>query len=107
MVMPDVAYESSSGGPFHRDINYNNVGSYHGLYWYMNSGHVPTESFRTGFFGPYVLAWSRSGTPTAASFDTSFFSTLSITGYVAASARGYVSGTTSGVASTFQRVLHW
>lgn len=24
------------------------------LYWYMNSGHEQTESYRTGFFGPFV-----------------------------------------------------
>lgn len=33
------------------DIN-NQGGAQQELYWYMNSGHEQTESFRTGFFGP-------------------------------------------------------
>jgi rhamnogalacturonan endolyase len=51
MVLQDPAYEASSGGPFHRDINSNNVGDYTGLYFYMNSGHVQTEPFRQGLHG--------------------------------------------------------
>lgn len=39
--------------------------------------------------------------------DTTFFSELGITGYVAASGRGTVIGKASGVDSKFQRVLHW
>lgn len=107
MIMPDTAYEHSTGGPFMRDINYNRVDTYHGLYWYMNSGHVPTENHRVGLMGPYIMSFSRSGVPTATDFDTSFFKDLSINGYVDLNGRGYVSGTTSGVGSAYQRVLHW
>jgi rhamnogalacturonan endolyase len=39
--------------------------------------------------------------------DTTFFKDLSVTGYVAPSARGIVTGTATGVSSSFQRVLHW
>lgn len=100
--------ESSSGGPFFRDIESNNAGDETNLYWYMNSGHVQTESYRTNVLhGPYVLAFSRSGIPKVKEQDTSFFSGLSITGYVATSGRGYVSGTASGISSSFQRVVHW
>ncbi|KAJ9142386.1 Rhamnogalacturonate lyase [Pleurostoma richardsiae] len=99
--------ESSSGGPFFRDIDSNNAGDSTNLYNYMNSGHVQTEAFRTGLHGPYVMQFSRSGIPAVKSVDTSFFSELSITGYVAASGRGYVSGTASGVSSSFQVVVHW
>ncbi|KAI2627646.1 polysaccharide lyase family 4 protein [Hypoxylon sp. NC1633] len=100
--------ESSSGGPFFRDIESNNAGAATNLYWYMNSGHVQTESWRTNVLhGPYVLAFSRSGIPSIKDFDTSFFSGLSINGYVADSARGRVSGTASGVPSSFQIVVHW
>ncbi|KAL7273879.1 hypothetical protein RUND412_003240 [Rhizina undulata] len=107
MVIPNpTAYETSAGGPFMRDINYNNGGDYHALYWYMNSGHVRTEDPRLGLHGPYAIVFSRSGTPSG-SLDTSFFADLSISGYIATSGRGYVSGTVSGVSSSFNRVVHW
>lgn len=99
--------ESSSGGPFFRDIDTNNAGDSTNLYNYMNSGHVQTEAFRTGLHGPYVMTFSRDGIPTLKSIDTSFFSELSIQGYVAASGRGTVTGTASGVGSSFTLVVHW
>ncbi len=100
-------FESSSGGPFFRDIESNNAGATN-LYWYMNSGHVQTESFRTNVLhGPYMLSFSRSGIPKAKSYDTSFFSELDIKGYVPTSGRGYVKGTASGVSSSYQIVVHW
>ncbi|KAK7752233.1 aspartate-semialdehyde dehydrogenase-like protein [Diatrype stigma] len=101
-------FESSSGGPFFRDIESNNAGAATNLYWYMNSGHVQTESYRTNVLhGPYMLSFSRSGVPKAKSYDTSFFSELSIQGYVPTSSRGYVKGTASGVSSSYQIVVHW
>ncbi|KAH1555209.1 hypothetical protein KXX57_004102 [Aspergillus fumigatus] len=99
-------YESSSGGPFHRDINTNNGGQYNALYWYMNSGHVQTEANRMGLHGPYSMYFSRSGTP-GTNIDTSFFANLDIQGYVPDSARGKVSGKASGADSTFKWVVHW
>ncbi|PVF96908.1 hypothetical protein CPB86DRAFT_775568 [Serendipita vermifera] len=105
MVIPNPnGYETSSGGPFLRDINVS--ASYHALYYYMNSGHAQTESFRMGLHGPYAMVFSRSGVPSK-DLDTSFFGSLSIQGYVAASGRGTVSGTVSGVSSSYQRVVHW
>ncbi|PLB40493.1 putative rhamnogalacturonase B [Aspergillus candidus] len=99
-------YESSSGGPFHRDINSNNGGDYTTLYWYMNSGHVQTEPFRMGLHGPYSMYFSRSGTPET-DIDTSFFANLDIQGYVPAADRGKVSGTASGADADFDWVIHW
>ncbi|KAG2416576.1 rhamnogalacturonase B precursor [Aspergillus terreus] len=99
-------YESSSGGPFHRDINSNNGGDYNSLYWYMNSGHVQTESYRMGLHGPYSMYFSRSGTP-GTNIDTSFFANLDIKGYVPASGRGTVTGKASGADSSFKWVVHW
>ncbi|KAH6995305.1 Rhamnogalacturonase B, N-terminal-domain-containing protein [Ilyonectria destructans] len=101
------ATEKSSGGPFFRDINLNWGGSYHSTTYYMNSGHVQTESNRQGFHGPYVFSFSRSGIPSASGFDVSFFDNLGLTGYVGASGRGYVKGTASGVSSSFPIVVHW
>jgi rhamnogalacturonan endolyase len=101
-------FESSSGGPFFRDIESNNAGAATNLYWYMNSGHAQTEAFRTNVLhGPYALTFSRSGIPKAREYDTSFFSELSIKGFVPTSSRGYVSGTASGTASGQQIVVHW
>ncbi|KAL5340878.1 Rhamnogalacturonase B, N-terminal-domain-containing protein [Aspergillus crustosus] len=99
-------YESSSGGPFFRDINTNNGGAYTALYWYMNSGHAQTESYRMGLHGPYSLYFSRSGTP-GTNIDTSFFANLGIKGYVAASGRGTVTGKASGADSSLDWVVHW
>lgn len=108
MLLNSYSYEGSSGGPFFRDINSNNAGSETNLYFYMNSGHVPTEKWRMGLHGPYALAFTRSGVPQGGdNMDTTFFKDLGITGYVAPSGRGTVTGTATGVSSSFQRVLHW
>jgi len=109
MVMPGTAYETSSGGPFFRDINDQNVTDIHELYFYMNSGHVQTESFRTGQFGPYALAFSTSKPdPSIGSLDLSFFEQLNITGLILKSQRGYVNGTISNSQSyTGRYILHW
>ncbi|KUI63463.1 Rhamnogalacturonate lyase A [Cytospora mali] len=107
-LRPDnKATEKSSGGPFFRDINLNWGGSYHSVTYYMNSGHVQTESYRQGFHGPYVFSLSRSGVPQASSYNTSFFDSLGLTGYIGSSGRGYVKGTASGVSSSLPIVLHW
>lgn len=101
------SYEKSSGGPFFRDINSNNNGDFSALTLYLNSNHAQTESYRQGLHGPYALVFSRSGIPAQSGIDFSFFSSLSISGYVADSSRGYVSGTATGVASGFEKVVHW
>ncbi|KAI3330230.1 polysaccharide lyase family 4 protein [Ustulina deusta] len=106
MITPQP--ESSSGGPFFRDIESNNGGDDTNLYWYMNSGHVKTEEWRTNVLhGPYMMVFSRSGVPSIKNADVSFFSELDVKGFVPTSSRGYVSGTASGVPSTFQAVVHW
>ncbi|KAK2017486.1 rhamnogalacturonase [Colletotrichum eremochloae] len=106
-VEPKTGFELSSGGPFFRDINTNNAGDSTNLYNYMNSGHVQTEPYRMGLHGPYVQSFSRSGIPKANEFNYAFLSELGLKGYVASSGRGTVSGTASGIAGNFQRVIHW
>ncbi|OLN94147.1 putative rhamnogalacturonase 2 [Colletotrichum chlorophyti] len=106
-VNPQTGFETSSGGPFFRDINSNNAGDSTNLYNYMNSGHVKTEDFRMGLHGPYVMAFSRSGIPKATDFNYDFYSELGLKGYVASSGRGTVTGTASGISGSFQRVVHW
>lgn len=100
-------HESSSGGPFFRDINSNNAGAATNLYNYMNSGHVQTESYRMGFHGPYAMTLSRSGIPKLSDFDTAWYGELGLQGFVPDSERGRVSGTASGIGGSFQRVVHW
>ncbi|KAF6757528.1 Rhamnogalacturonase B, N-terminal-domain-containing protein [Ephemerocybe angulata] len=98
IIVPGVSYETSSGGPFFRDIN-NQGGDQQELYWYMNSGHYQTDlPYRTGFFGPYALAIT-SGSAPSPDLDTSFFDSLGLQGYVPASGRGTVTGSYSGVLS--------
>lgn len=107
ILVPQVGFESGSGGPFFRDINTNNADAATNLYNYMNSGHVQTEPFRMGFHGPYALQFSRSGTPSAKQADMTWYSELGLQGFVANADRGRVTGTASGIASNFQKVVHW
>ncbi|KAL4810829.1 Rhamnogalacturonase B, N-terminal-domain-containing protein [Aspergillus unguis] len=99
--------EKSSGGPFFRDIDLNFGGDYQSLTFYMNSGHVQTEDFRTGFFGPYILSFSGSGIPSWEDFDTSFLEDLELDGYIGSSGRGVVSGTVSGTDEGKPAVVHF
>ncbi|VUC36053.1 unnamed protein product [Clonostachys rosea] len=101
------SYEKSSGGPFFRDINTNQAGDAGSLTFYMNSNHAQTEAYRQGFHGPYALVFSRSGIPKQSEIDFSPWANLGISGYIADSARGVVSGTASGTSSSFKTVVHW
>ncbi|KAK7464908.1 hypothetical protein VKT23_006116 [Stygiomarasmius scandens] len=94
MVIPGTGYETSSGGPFFRDID-NQGSDQQEVYFYMNSNHEQTEAYRTGFFGPYALIFT-DGTPPSGDLDTSFMDDLGLEGYVAAADRGTVTGTYSG-----------
>ncbi|KAJ6619527.1 Rhamnogalacturonase B, N-terminal-domain-containing protein [Mycena sp. CBHHK59/15] len=94
IIVPSVSYETSSGGPFFRDID-NQGSAQQELYFYMNSGHEQTETYRTGFFGPYALTITTGSTPSA-TLNTTFMDSLGLQGYVGASGRGTVTGTYSG-----------
>jgi rhamnogalacturonan endolyase len=107
MIMPGVAYETSASGPFMRDINSQTGSSDQELYWYMNSGHLRTEPWRLGLQGPYAMAFTAAGAKPSENLDTSFFSGLSIQGYVPSSGRGSVSGVATGVPAGFEAVVHW
>ncbi|GAB1520469.1 hypothetical protein RhiTH_003545 [Rhizoctonia solani] len=67
-------------------------------------GAYMTESYRTGFFGPYALVFT-SGTAPSANIDLSFFADLGLKGYVADSGRGTITGSVSGIPSGFQAVV--
>ncbi|THU95078.1 polysaccharide lyase family 4 protein [Dendrothele bispora CBS 962.96] len=94
MIIPGTGYETSSGGPFFRDID-NQGSAQQEVYFYMNSNHEQTEAYRTGFFGPYALVFT-DGTAPSGDLDTSFMDDLGLEGYVAAADRGTVTGTYSG-----------
>ena len=94
--------ESSSGGPFYRDIM-NQTGDQQELYNYMNSGHEQTEAYRTSvLYGPYVYAFTNGAAPDTA-LDTSWIKNLGLTGWV--QNRGYVVGKASGIAAGFEGVV--
>jgi rhamnogalacturonan endolyase len=84
--------ESSSGGPFFRDIqNQSSTAADSELYNYMNSGHEQTQAVRTNvLYGPYALSFTTGCTPAIPDF--SWMSSLGLMGYVPASQRGSVGG---------------
>ncbi len=81
--------ETSSGGPFFRDIEFQGNANCE-IYNYMKSGHNQTESWRSGLHGVYALSFS--GSP---DFGT-WLDSMGLSGYVAQSGRGRVNATLSG-----------
>jgi rhamnogalacturonan endolyase len=77
--------ETSSGGPFFRDIQFQSGGNTE-IYNYMNSGHAQTENWRVGLHGPYALVFTNGSTPSVPDF--SWMSGLNLLGWV--SSRGKV-----------------
>ncbi|GMG16618.1 unnamed protein product [Phytophthora fragariaefolia] len=92
LVISDRGYETSSGGPFFRDIN-NKLDVSNELSFYMNSDHTRIEDYRYGFHGPYALAVTSGTAPETSSLDFSFFQDQVLTGFVPDSKRGQVAGT--------------
>jgi rhamnogalacturonan endolyase len=95
--------ETSSGGPFYKDIDFQN----NELYTYVFSGHSQTEAFRPGLKGFYALEFTNGTNPGAPDYtwiDSSGAGTH-VTGYVGASGRGALTGTASGVPSTLQETV--
>jgi rhamnogalacturonan endolyase len=98
--------ESSSGGPFFRDIEQQGTGASVEVYNYMWSGHNDTEPQRLGvLYGPYALMVAGTSTPAAP--DMSFMYNFGFAGSVAPSGRGFVSGTASGVAGGAGVTVGW
>jgi len=82
--------ESSSGGPFFRDIQ-NQSGTDTEVYNYMNSGHAQTEENRLGLHGPYALLFTDGPAPAAVP-DMRWMGGYDLAGWVGASGRGKVIG---------------
>jgi rhamnogalacturonan endolyase len=88
------SYESSSGGPFFRDINSQTAGDTEELYFYMFSGHAQTEPFRGNqLHGPYALCFTAGPPPAMPAMG--WMSTLGLKGWI--SKRGRVAGTAAGL----------
>ena len=98
--------ESSSGGPFFRDIEQQGTSASVEVYNYMWSGHNDTEAQRLGvLYGPYALMVGGTSTPAAP--DMSFMYNFGFTGSVAPSGRGFVAGAVSGVTAGASSVVGW
>lgn len=98
--------ESSSGGPFFRDIEQQGTSASVEVYNYMWSAHNQTEAQRLGVLhGPYALMVAGTSTPAAP--DMSFMSGLGLTGAVASSGRGWVAGHASGVTPGIPATVGW
>jgi rhamnogalacturonan endolyase len=90
--------ESSSGGPFFRDIEQQGTSASVEVYNYLWSGHNDTEAQRLGvLYGPYALMVAGTSAPAAP--DMSFMYTLGLSGAVGPAQRGFVAGAAAGVDS--------
>ncbi|MFT3783405.1 MAG: rhamnogalacturonan lyase B N-terminal domain-containing protein [Nibricoccus sp.] len=93
--------ETSSGGPFQRDIQFQSGGDSE-VYNYMNSGHAQTEAWRTGLFGPYAYIFTTGSTPSVPDF--SWMSSLGLSGYVSSRGKVVLNGL-SGMSSGYTYTL--
>ena len=89
------SWQTGSGGPFFKDIEYQTTADATELYDYMYSGHNQTESFRPGLHGPYALQFTNGLAPVKP--DYSFVAGLGLTGYVSSAGRGSVAGVAGAV----------
>jgi rhamnogalacturonan endolyase len=90
--------ESSSGGPFFRDIEQQGTSASVEVYNYLWSGHNDTEAQRLGvLYGPYALMVAGTSAPAAP--DMSFMYGLGLAGATGTAQRGFVVGAAAGVAS--------
>ncbi|TFL00409.1 polysaccharide lyase family 4 protein [Pterulicium gracile] len=104
VVDPPRGFEGSSGGPFFRDID-NQIGDVNELYFYMHSGHTQTENFRTGLKGPYSLIFTTGSVPAVPNYG--FYDSLGLTGWLAQSGRGRVTGKATGTNVPQYVVVAW
>ncbi|KAJ1564368.1 hypothetical protein HK096_008325, partial [Nowakowskiella sp. JEL0078] len=89
-------HEKASGGPFFRSLLRRADATSEDLYEILNYDMGHTDPERFGLQGPYVLEFTTGATPSTKWFarnaDWSWMDSLSITGWVASTGRGYVSG---------------
>ncbi|WP_371581170.1 rhamnogalacturonan lyase B N-terminal domain-containing protein [Streptomyces sp. NBC_01314] len=89
-------HEKASGGPFYRSLLRHSNDLCAGLYEILHYNQAQTEAERFGLQGPYVLAFTDGGAPSASlahdKLDTSWVEGLGITGWVGKAGRGKVAG---------------
>ncbi|GAQ66278.1 rhamnogalacturonan lyase B N-terminal domain-containing protein [Streptomyces scabiei] len=89
-------HEKASGGPFYRSLLRHQSADGGGLYEILYYGQNQTEDQRFGLQGPYVIAFTDGGAPSASLFPgtltTPWADSLGLSGYVPASGRGRVTG---------------
>jgi rhamnogalacturonan endolyase len=97
--------ESSSGGPFFRDIEQQGTDN-NDLYNYLWSAHNQPEPQRLSvLYGPYALMVTNGPAPAAP--DVSFMDGLGLRGMVSASGRGFVVGKAMGVPAGVPALVGW
>jgi rhamnogalacturonan endolyase len=82
--------EGNSGGPFYRSLLNQGTDTDQELTYIINYGEGQTEKFRPGILNAYTLVFTK-GTPPG-TVDTSWFAQMGLTGFIAPSARGRVTG---------------
>jgi len=97
--------ESSSGGPFFKDVATQTTSVTKELYNYMYSGHTQTEPYRSGLHGPYALVFSDGKAPDPAAVDFRFIDSLGLIGHVGRDGRGAIDGTVGQVAETTHALI--
>lgn len=81
--------EGNSGGPFFRCL-LNQCGTDQEITYIVNYGEAQTEAYRTSVLNCYTLVFTTGAVP--GTIDTSWFSSMGLTGYVSSSGRGRVTG---------------
>ncbi|KAF2849472.1 polysaccharide lyase family 4 protein [Plenodomus tracheiphilus IPT5] len=107
LIVPQVAFETSSGGPFMREPISEVTLTERNLFWYMHSDHVRTEESRTGLKGPYALTFTAAGAKAPETFNTDFLDSLKFNRHVTKKERGSVTGEAVDIPGQFETVLHW
>jgi rhamnogalacturonan endolyase len=82
--------EGNSGGPFYRCLMNQCTSTDQEITYIVNYGEIQTESYRPGILNAYTFVATSGGTP--GTIDTSWFSSMGLNGYLAASGRGKVAG---------------
>ena len=81
--------EGNSGGPFYRCLLNQCTSTDQEITYIVNYGETQTEAYRTGILNAYTFVATTGATPST-SIDTSWFSSMGLSGYVASSGRGAV-----------------
>ena len=83
--------EGGSGGPFYRSLLNQCTSTNQEITYIVNYGEVQTEAYRTGILNNYTFVATTGAAPPT-SIDTSWFSGMSLSGYLAPAGRGRVTG---------------